>query len=97
MEEAEGKQRQSQEQLDGITQQLSELQSKCSALKAEVQRRNTILKSSEVSDQTVLAFSYHIVSDLSDFRLSEVILGCLIRQCSGVLCVAIPVTNMFFI
>lgn len=73
MEEAEGKQRQSQEQLDGITQQLSELQSKCSALKAEVQRRNTILKSSEVSDQPVLAFSYHIVSYSTgnDFRSNK--------------------------
>lgn len=75
VEEAEGKQRQSQEQLDGITQQLSELQSKCSALKAEVQRRNTILKSSEVSDRTVLAFSNHIVSYStgSDFRSDKAV------------------------
>lgn len=49
MEEAEKKQRQTQEQLDGITQQLSELQSKCAELKAEVQRQNNTLKQSEVS------------------------------------------------
>nr|XP_046228256.1 structural maintenance of chromosomes protein 6-like isoform X2 [Scatophagus argus] len=49
VEEAERKQKQSQEQLDKIMQQLSELQSKCTELKTEVQRRNTILKSSEVT------------------------------------------------
>lgn len=49
VEEAEGKKRESQEQLDGITQQLSELQSTCSELKAKVQKQNATLKSSEVS------------------------------------------------
>lgn len=49
VEEAEKKKRQSQEQLDGITQQLSELQSTCSELKAKVQEQNAIFKSSEVS------------------------------------------------
>lgn len=48
MEVAEGKQKQSQKQLDGITQQISDLQSKCAVLKAELQRRNESLKSSEV-------------------------------------------------
>lgn len=48
MEVAEGKQKQSQEQLDGITQQISDLQSKCAVLKAELQIRNASLKSSEV-------------------------------------------------
>lgn len=48
MEVAEGKQKQIQEQLDGITQQISDLQSKCAVLKAELQRRNANLKSSEV-------------------------------------------------
>lgn len=48
MEVAEGKQKQSQEQLDGITQQISHLQSKCAVLKAELQIRNASLKSSEV-------------------------------------------------
>lgn len=48
VEEAERKQRQSQEQLDGITQQLSALQSTCAELKARVQRENGTLKSSEV-------------------------------------------------
>lgn len=56
VEDAERKQKQSQEQLEGIMQQLTELQSKCSELKAEASRRNAIFKSSEVSDQTVLAF-----------------------------------------
>lgn len=49
VEEAEKKKRQSQEELDGITQQLSELQSTCSELKAKVQEQNAIFKSSEVS------------------------------------------------
>uniref|UniRef100_A0A671XCQ1 Structural maintenance of chromosomes protein 6 n=1 Tax=Sparus aurata TaxID=8175 RepID=A0A671XCQ1_SPAAU len=49
VEEAERKQKQSQEQVDGITQQLSELQSRCSVLKAEVQKRNATFKSSEIT------------------------------------------------
>ncbi|XP_073349307.1 structural maintenance of chromosomes protein 6 [Pagrus major] len=49
VEEAERKQKQSQEQVDGIMQQISELQSRCAVLKAEVQKRNAILKSSEVT------------------------------------------------
>lgn len=48
MEVAEGRQKQSQEQLEGIAQQVSELQSKCTELKTEVQRRNADLKSCEV-------------------------------------------------
>lgn len=56
MEEAEKRQRESQEELDEITQQLSELQAKCSEFKARVQNQNAVLKTSEVSDQTVLAF-----------------------------------------
>ncbi|XP_070842869.1 structural maintenance of chromosomes protein 6 [Chaetodon trifascialis] len=49
VEAAERKQKQTQEQLDGITQQLSGHQSKCAELKAKVQRENTTLKSSEVT------------------------------------------------
>uniref|UniRef100_H3D3W7 Structural maintenance of chromosomes protein 6 n=1 Tax=Tetraodon nigroviridis TaxID=99883 RepID=H3D3W7_TETNG len=49
VEVAEGKQKQSQEQLDGISQQISELQSKCAVLKAELQKRNANLKSCEVT------------------------------------------------
>ncbi|XP_045916316.1 structural maintenance of chromosomes protein 6-like [Micropterus dolomieu] len=49
VEEAEKKQKQIQEQLEGITQQLQELQPKCAELKAEVQRQNTPLKTSEVT------------------------------------------------
>lgn len=49
VEVAEGKKSQSQEQLDGITQQLSELQSTCSELKAKVQKQKALLNSSEVS------------------------------------------------
>ncbi|XP_035535095.1 structural maintenance of chromosomes protein 6 [Morone saxatilis] len=49
VEEAERKQKQTQEQLDGVTQQLLELQPKCSELKAEVQKQNTLVKSSEVT------------------------------------------------
>uniref|UniRef100_A0A8C4F8N7 Structural maintenance of chromosomes protein 6 n=1 Tax=Dicentrarchus labrax TaxID=13489 RepID=A0A8C4F8N7_DICLA len=53
VEEAERKQKQTQEQLDGVTQQLLELQPKCSELKAEVQKQNTLVKSSEVRAQTI--------------------------------------------
>ncbi|XP_068433413.1 structural maintenance of chromosomes protein 6-like [Clinocottus analis] len=49
VEEAEGRSRKIQEQLEGITQQVEELQPKCAELKAEAQRRNTLLKSSEVT------------------------------------------------
>nr|XP_057912174.1 structural maintenance of chromosomes protein 6-like [Doryrhamphus excisus]XP_057912175.1 structural maintenance of chromosomes protein 6-like [Doryrhamphus excisus]XP_057912176.1 structural maintenance of chromosomes protein 6-like [Doryrhamphus excisus] len=38
-----------QEQLEGITQQVQELQPKCAELKAEAQKRNALLKSSEVT------------------------------------------------
>lgn len=48
VEEAEQKYKQIQERLEGITQQVQELQPKCAELKAEAQRRNTCLKSSEV-------------------------------------------------
>ncbi|XP_068198387.1 structural maintenance of chromosomes protein 6-like [Antennarius striatus] len=49
VQDAEKKQKQSQEELDGVTQQLSALQSKCAELKVGVQKRNVDLKSSEVS------------------------------------------------
>ncbi|KAG7244154.1 hypothetical protein INR49_004227 [Caranx melampygus] len=49
VEEAEKKYKQIQEQLEGITQQVQELQPKCADLKAESQRRNDLLKSSEVT------------------------------------------------
>ncbi|TNM94702.1 hypothetical protein fugu_017461 [Takifugu bimaculatus] len=49
VEVAEGKQKQSHEQLEEITQQVSELQSKCTEFKTEVQRRNADLKSCEVT------------------------------------------------
>ncbi|CAG5928033.1 unnamed protein product [Menidia menidia] len=49
VEQAENKYRQIQEQLEGITQQVQELQPKCAELKAEAQRRNSLLKSSEVT------------------------------------------------
>ncbi|XP_041661505.1 structural maintenance of chromosomes protein 6 [Cheilinus undulatus] len=47
--EAEDKHKQIQEQLEGITQQVQELQPKSAQLKAEVQRQNAKLKSSEVT------------------------------------------------
>ncbi len=50
VEAAERKQRQTQEELDGITQKLPELQSKCAELKAEVQRQNALVKAHEVSE-----------------------------------------------
>lgn len=49
VEEAEGKYKQIQDQLEGITQQVQELQPKCAELKAEAQRQNTRLKSSELT------------------------------------------------
>uniref|UniRef100_A0A4W6DDU1 Structural maintenance of chromosomes protein 6 n=1 Tax=Lates calcarifer TaxID=8187 RepID=A0A4W6DDU1_LATCA len=47
VDEAEKKYKQIQEQLEGITQQVQELQPKCAELKAEAQKRNSLLKSSE--------------------------------------------------
>uniref|UniRef100_A0A8C2ZGE5 Structural maintenance of chromosomes protein 6 n=1 Tax=Cyclopterus lumpus TaxID=8103 RepID=A0A8C2ZGE5_CYCLU len=69
VEEAEGKSRQIQEQLEGITQQVGELQPKCAELKAEAQKRNTLLKSSEVrvqiiSDITVNWFSHFLQQEV---------------------------------
>ncbi|XP_008299657.1 structural maintenance of chromosomes protein 6 [Stegastes partitus] len=49
VEEAEKKHKQIQEQLEGITQKVQELQPKCVELKAEAQRRNTLLKSTEIT------------------------------------------------
>ncbi|XP_053192459.1 structural maintenance of chromosomes protein 6-like [Scomber japonicus] len=49
VEGAEKKYKQIQEQLEGITQQVQELQPKCAELKTEAQKRNTLLKSSEVT------------------------------------------------
>lgn len=57
VEEAERKKRQSQEQLDGITQQFSELQLTCSELKAKVQKQNAMLNSSEVSVRNLNTWS----------------------------------------
>uniref|UniRef100_A0A4W6DDU8 Structural maintenance of chromosomes protein 6 n=1 Tax=Lates calcarifer TaxID=8187 RepID=A0A4W6DDU8_LATCA len=45
VDEAEKKYKQIQEQLEGITQQVQELQPKCAELKAEAQKRNSLLKS----------------------------------------------------
>uniref|UniRef100_A0A667ZZY3 Structural maintenance of chromosomes protein 6 n=1 Tax=Myripristis murdjan TaxID=586833 RepID=A0A667ZZY3_9TELE len=49
VEEAEQKYKQIQDQLEGITQRIQELQPQCTQLKTEVQKRNSLLKSSEVS------------------------------------------------
>lgn len=57
VEEAEQKHKQIQEQLEGITQQFQELQPKCAEFKAEVQRKNTLLKSSEVRVQRCIGRS----------------------------------------
>uniref|UniRef100_A0A665WVQ6 Structural maintenance of chromosomes protein 6 n=1 Tax=Echeneis naucrates TaxID=173247 RepID=A0A665WVQ6_ECHNA len=47
VEGAENKYKQIQEQLEGITQQVRELQPKCAELKAEAQRCNKLLKSND--------------------------------------------------
>ncbi|CAJ1078421.1 structural maintenance of chromosomes protein 6 [Xyrichtys novacula] len=47
--EAEEKHKQIQDRLEGITQKIQELQPKSAELKAEVQKQNTCLKSSEVT------------------------------------------------
>lgn len=62
MDVAEGKQKQSQEQLEGITQQVRELQSKCSMIKAEVQRSYSNLKSSEVCVWTLKRHNMNIMT-----------------------------------
>uniref|UniRef100_A0A8C4GSM1 Structural maintenance of chromosomes protein 6 n=1 Tax=Dicentrarchus labrax TaxID=13489 RepID=A0A8C4GSM1_DICLA len=68
VEEAERKQKQTQEQLDGVTQQLLELQPKCSELKAEVQKQNTLVKSSEVRAQTMTERMEQIQAELENLR-----------------------------
>lgn len=68
VEEAEKKYKQIQEQLEGITQQVQELQPKCAELKAEAQRRNTLLKSSEVR---FLCFVYNIFYAWHNFTSTE--------------------------
>uniref|UniRef100_A0A668AI62 Structural maintenance of chromosomes protein 6 n=1 Tax=Myripristis murdjan TaxID=586833 RepID=A0A668AI62_9TELE len=45
VEEAEQKYKQIQDQLEGITQRIQELQPQCTQLKTEVQKRNSLLKS----------------------------------------------------
>ena len=60
IEEAEKKYKQIQEQLEGITQQVQELQPKCADLKAEAQKHNILLKSSEVS-LYVLSITFYII------------------------------------
>uniref|UniRef100_A0A673AYD5 Structural maintenance of chromosomes protein 6 n=1 Tax=Sphaeramia orbicularis TaxID=375764 RepID=A0A673AYD5_9TELE len=57
--EAEKKYKEIQEQLDKITQQVQELQPKCAELKAEAQHCNTLLKSSEVSMQSLYYTALH--------------------------------------
>uniref|UniRef100_A0A4W6DD73 Structural maintenance of chromosomes protein 6 n=1 Tax=Lates calcarifer TaxID=8187 RepID=A0A4W6DD73_LATCA len=52
VDEAEKKYKQIQEQLEGITQQVQELQPKCAELKAEAQKRNSLLKSTESQART---------------------------------------------
>uniref|UniRef100_A0A3P9MZH7 Structural maintenance of chromosomes protein 6 n=1 Tax=Poecilia reticulata TaxID=8081 RepID=A0A3P9MZH7_POERE len=49
VEQSEKKYKQIQEQLEGITQQVQELQPKCAELKAEAQKRNSLLKSCELT------------------------------------------------
>ncbi|KAK5852944.1 hypothetical protein PBY51_006775 [Eleginops maclovinus] len=49
VQEAEGKYRQIEEQLEGVTQQVQELQPKCAQLKAEAQKKNALVNSSEVT------------------------------------------------
>lgn len=49
--EAEKKYKQIHDQLEGITLRVQELHPQCAQLKAAAQRRNTLLKSSEVSVQ----------------------------------------------
>ncbi|XP_019745400.1 structural maintenance of chromosomes protein 6 [Hippocampus comes] len=49
VKEAEMQSKQIQEQLEGVTQQAQELEPKCAELKAEAQRHDSLLKSSEVA------------------------------------------------
>uniref|UniRef100_A0A3Q2Q5H1 Si:dkey-119f1.1 n=1 Tax=Fundulus heteroclitus TaxID=8078 RepID=A0A3Q2Q5H1_FUNHE len=49
VKQAEEKYKEIQEQLERITQQVQELQPKCSELKAEAQKRNSLLKSCELT------------------------------------------------
>ena len=52
VEEAEGKYRQIEERLEGITQQVQELQPESAQLKSEAREKNAVLNSREVRVQT---------------------------------------------
>lgn len=77
IEEAEKKYKEIQEQLEQITQQAQELQPKCAELKKEAERRNTLLKSSELTVHRCRANLRDLERDrtqlstrISDLRLS---------------------------
>lgn len=75
VDEAEKKYKQVQEQLERITQQVQELQPKCAELKTESQKRNNLLKSSEVrvecTNRSIWCISdsrlVHFLQVLNDF------------------------------
>uniref|UniRef100_A0A7N8X877 Structural maintenance of chromosomes protein 6 n=1 Tax=Mastacembelus armatus TaxID=205130 RepID=A0A7N8X877_9TELE len=68
VEEAERKYKQTQEQLERITQQVQELQPKCAELKAEAQRRNTLLKSKQEVLQRSIEANRRTVQTLESSR-----------------------------
>ncbi|XP_041832075.1 structural maintenance of chromosomes protein 6 [Melanotaenia boesemani] len=55
VDQAEKKYKQIQEQLEGLTQQVQDLQPKCAELKAESQKRNSLVKAREVTVHTCRA------------------------------------------
>lgn len=59
VEEAERKYKQTEEDLERITQQVQELQPKCVELKTEAQKRNNALKSCEVGH----VFIFYLIFD----------------------------------
>ncbi|XP_074541854.1 structural maintenance of chromosomes protein 6 [Halichoeres trimaculatus] len=81
--EAEGQHRQIQERLEGITQQVQVLQPQSDKLKAEVQKQNSLLKSSEVTVHRCRANLRDLEKDKSQLssRLND--LKLMISQTTG--------------
>lgn len=72
VEAAEKKQRETQEQLDVITQQILGIQARSGGLKAEVQKRKSVFQSSEVRVQMLIGLNdvtaSHIQTLIDPFR-----------------------------
>lgn len=90
VKEAELKYNQIQEQLEGMAQRVQDLGHECSELKAEAQRRNTSLKSIEVSRlwpvYNILPLCYIGIGVITGFTVNSLVLT-----------IAVTIENLFLI